>query len=113
MTVVEALPEILMSVQHCRNNEQALDQLLKDSGIEFITQACVTVIDERGLAYQRDGQDHRIDADTVVVAAGYSPNDDLYRELAGRVDVSLIGDAANPDSILAAVHQGFHVARSL
>ena len=46
MTVVEALPEILMSVQHCRNNEQALDQLLKDSGIEFITQACVTVIDE-------------------------------------------------------------------
>ena len=74
---------------------------------------CVTVIDERGLAYQRDGQDHRIDADTVVVAAGYSPNDDLYRELAGRVDVSLIGDAANPDSILAAVHQGFHVARSL
>ena len=75
--------------------------------------ACVTVIDERGLAYQRDGQDHRIDADTVVVAAGYSPNDDLYRELAGRVDVSLIGDAANPDSILAAVHQGFHVARSL
>lgn len=113
VTVVEALPEILMSVQHCRNNEQALDQLLKDSGIEFITQACVTGIDERGLAYQRDGQDHRIDADTVVVAAGYSPNDDLYRELAGRVDVSLIGDAANPDSILAAVHQGFHVARSL
>ena len=37
----------------------------------------------------------------------------LNRELAGRVDVSLIGDAANPDSILAAVHQGFHVARSL
>ena len=113
VTVVEALPEILMSVQHCRNNEQALDQLLKDSGIEFITQACVTGIDEQGLAYQRDGQDHRIAADTVVVAAGYSPNDDLYRELAGRVDVSLIGDAANPDSILAAVHQGFHVARSL
>jgi 2-enoate reductase len=113
VTVVETLPTILASVDHCRNNEQALHQLLEDSGIEFITDARITALDDDVVTYTKDGETHELKADTYVVAAGYTPNDQLYAELVDRVDVSLIGDAAKPDSILAAVHQGFHLARSV
>ncbi|WP_036923249.1 NAD(P)/FAD-dependent oxidoreductase [Propionicicella superfundia] len=113
VTVIETLPKILMSVEHCRNNELALAQLLEDSQIAFITDARVTDLGEEAVTYLKDGQTTSIEADTYVIAAGYTPNDGLYEQLAGRVDVSVIGDAVKPDSILKAVHQGFHLARSL
>ncbi len=113
VTVVEALPEILMTVDHCRNNEQALEQLLKDSEIEFITDARVSNIDPTGLTYTKDGAEHRLDADTIILAAGYTSNNELAHQLDGRVDVSVIGDAKVADSILTATHQGFHLARVL
>lgn len=113
VTVVEVLPSILQGVDHCRNNELALQQLLDDSGIEFVTDARVTGIEDGLVLYSKDGAGHELKADTVVLAAGYTPNDELYAQLAGKVDVSLVGDAATPDSILTAVHQGFHLARSV
>jgi 2-enoate reductase len=113
VTVLEALPKILMNVEQCRNNEQALHQLLEDSQIEFITDVRVTSICDDLLRYEKDGQPLELEADTYVIAAGYSTNDELFAQLVDRVDVSLIGDAAKPDNIRAAVHQGFHLARSL
>ena len=103
VTVLESLPKILMSVDHCRNNEQALDQLLQDCGIEFVTDAKVTNLGEDGVSYEQQGEHHEIPADTHVIAAGYTPNDELYAQLIHQVDVSMIGDAAKPDSILTAV----------
>lgn len=113
VTVIETLPEILMSVDHCRNNELALAQLLEDSHITFITDARVSEFGEDAVTYTKDGQSLQIEADTYVIAAGFRPNDALYNELVGKIDVSIIGDALKPDSILTAVHQGFHLARSL
>lgn len=113
VTVIESLPKILMSVDHCRNNEQALHQLLEDSHIEFITDAKVTNLGDQTATYEKDGQTHEIEADTYVIAAGFTPNNDLFGQLVSRVDVSIIGDAARADSIMTAVHQGFHLARSV
>ena len=113
VTVVESLPKILMSVEHCRNNELALAQLLEDSAIEFITDAAVSDIGTDHVTVQVDGATRTLEADTCVIATGYTPNDELFAQLVDRLDVSMIGDAANPDSILAAVHQGFHLARGL
>ncbi|WP_341728704.1 NAD(P)/FAD-dependent oxidoreductase [Brooklawnia sp.] len=113
VTVIELLPEILSGVDHCLNNRQALDQLLEDSEIEFITGARVGKIEEERVSYSKDGRAFEIEADTVVVAAGYVSNNELYDQLAEKVDVSIIGDAAKPDSILTAVSQGFQLARSL
>jgi 2-enoate reductase len=113
VTVLEAMPQILTNVEHCRNNEQALQQLLDDSQIEFITGVGVTSIGDDRITYEKDGQSHEVEADTYVIAAGYAANDDLYAHLVSRLDVAIIGDAAKPGSILAAVHQGFHLARSL
>lgn len=113
VTVLEALPQILMSVDHCRNNEQALDQLLTDAGIEFITDAHVERLGEEGITFTKDGQGQTIAADTFVLAAGYTSNNELFDQLVNSANVSMIGDAVEADSILTAVNQGFHLARNI
>ncbi|MDN4471923.1 NAD(P)/FAD-dependent oxidoreductase [Demequina zhanjiangensis] len=113
VTVVEMEDKILATVTHCRNNELALAQLLEDSEIDFVTDARVTQIADDGLTYSKGGAETTIDADTVVIAAGYTPNDELRMALEGKVDVSVIGDAVEADSILSAVHGGFQLARTL
>lgn len=114
VTVVEMLPERLMTVAHCRNNEQALDHLLDvESDIEFITDAKVLEFGEDQVRYEKDGKEAAIEADTYIIASGYTSNNSLYDQLAEHVDVDVIGDAVKADSILTAVHQGFHIARSV
>lgn len=113
VTVIEMLPERLMTVTHCRNNEQALDQLLEDTQIQFITNARVHEFGEDVVTYEQDGVTKQIQADTYIIASGYFPNDELYDQLIGAVDVEKVGDVAGPDSILTAVHGGFHIARSI
>ncbi|WP_084125584.1 FAD-dependent oxidoreductase [Demequina sp. NBRC 110054] len=113
VTVVEMEEKILATVEHCRNNELALAQLLEDSDLEFVTGARVAQIADDGLTYSKDGAETTIDADTVVIAAGYTPNDELLARLEGKIDVSVIGDAVEADSILSAVHGGFQLARTL
>lgn len=113
VTVVEMEEKILATVEHCRNNELALAQLLEDSELEFVTGARVAQIADDGLTYTKDGETVSIDADTIVIAAGYTPNDELLAQLEGKVDVSVIGDAVEADSILSAVHGGFQLARAI
>ncbi|MDN4483577.1 NAD(P)/FAD-dependent oxidoreductase [Demequina lignilytica] len=113
VTVVEMEETILATVEHCRNNELALAQLLEDSDLEFVTGARVTQITDDGLTYSTNDAEVTIDADTVVIAAGYRPNDELLAQLEGKVDVSVIGDAVEADSILSAVHGGFQLARAI
>ena len=113
VTVLEMLPEPLMTVEHCRNNEQALNQLLEDTEVKFITSAKVTNFGEDAITYEQDGETKVLAADTYIIASGYTPNDSLYDQLIADVDVSMVGDVAGPDSILTAVHGGFHIARAL
>jgi 2-enoate reductase len=113
VTVIESMTDILMTVEHCRNNEQALAQLLADADIDFITDARVTELGDTAVSYSQAGNDGTVEADTYIIAVGYTPNDELLAELRGKVEVEVIGDARQPDSILAAVHGGFEVARNL
>ncbi|WP_082092219.1 NAD(P)/FAD-dependent oxidoreductase [Demequina pelophila] len=113
VTVIEAADTILATVEHCRNNELALEQLLEDSQIEFITGARVNEFGADAVTYEQAGEVRSLEADTFIIATGYTPNDELLAQLEGKVDVSVIGDAVEADSILSAVHGGFQLARSI
>lgn len=114
VTVIELLPERLMTVSHCRNNEQALADLLDvQSDIDFITNAKVVEFGEDELTYELDGEQKTLQADTYIIASGYTSNNEVYDQLVPYVDVEIIGDAVEADSILTAVHQGFHIARNI
>ncbi len=113
VTIIEMLDDILLTADHCLNNDQALRQLLKDRNIKIITGAKVTNISDEQLVYQVKDGEKSIQADTYIIAVGYKANDELFDQLNGKIDIDKIGDAVKPDKILTAVHQGFHMARNI
>lgn len=110
VTIIEMLDDILVTAEHCLNNDQALRQLLKDRNINIITGAKVTNIGDDQLDYVEKDEQKSVHADTYIIAAGYKANDELFDQLNGKVDIDKLGDAVNPDKIITAVHQGFHMA---
>ena len=91
-------------------------QELKDAGVNELTEVKVKEVkngngNDRGVVYEKDGQEHFIKADTVVVAVGYSPNNGLLRQIEGKFpETHSIGDCVKVRTALEAVHEGFQVA---
>ena len=93
---------------------------LKDAGIKEITEVKVKEIinnhdengqNNRGVAYEKDGQEHFINADTVIIAVGYSSNNELQKQLEGKfAETYFIGDCVRVRTALEAIHEGFEVA---
>jgi NADH dehydrogenase len=116
---------------------------LADLGVTVLEGARVTDIDERGVTYEADGESKRIDARTVVWAAGVHPValvDSLARvtgaetDRSGRIkvgpdltipghpEISVVGDVACLDApggkplpglATVAIQQAHHVARGI
>lgn len=92
----------------------ALLNRLRSKGVTMITSVSYQEINDRGVVLTREGERDTVEADTVVLAAGASPNNELYRALEGKVqELYLIGDAVEPRSILEAVAEGARVGRAL
>lgn len=113
VTLIEMLPEILMTTSHCKNNDQALRQLIEDCKIKIVTGAKVLRFENNKVFYEHEGKEKSIEADTVAIAAGYRSNTQLYDALCDKVDCALVGDAETPDNILTAVHHGFNSVRCI
>ena len=88
---------------------------LHSKGVTMLTEVSYQEINDRGVVLTtREGERRTIEADTVVLAAGARPKDELYRALEGKVDeLYLIGDAVEPRNILDAVADGARVGRAL
>ncbi len=113
VTIIEMLDDILVMADHCKNNDQALRQLVTDREIAIVSKARVTNIADTAVEYIQDEVQKSVVADTIIIAAGLVPNDELYDQLQEKIDIEKIGDAVYPDKILTAVHTGFHVARNI
>lgn len=88
---------------------------MRESGIAFITGATVKEIGENAVAYRDgEGRERSVEADEVVIAAGYRPDRSLLEALDGiGIRVVPVGDANSPRRIRDAIHEGFHAARRL
>ncbi len=93
---------------------------IKDAGVREITEVKVKEIISKpgkngngntGVVYEKDGQEHFIAADTVIIAVGYSSNNDLQRQIDGKFpETYFIGDCVKVRTALEAIHEGFEVA---
>lgn len=112
VTIVEMLPDILYSAEHCLNNDQHLKDMVKQRGVKVVANAKVTNIAPDSITYEKDGQQFTLTCDTVFNAAGFRANNSLEEALEEICDdVSIIGDAIAPRKILTAVHEGYHAIR--
>jgi 2-enoate reductase len=75
-------------------------KIVTDMQVEEIRDKSVVAIDKR---WQR----HEFEADTVILALGYTPNRTLYEALKGKIaELYAIGDAVKAKNIMGAVHDG-------
>jgi len=93
----------------------ALLSRLRSKGVTMLTEVHYDEINDRGVVLTtKEGERRTVEADTVVLAAGVNPNNELYDALKGKVEeLYLIGDAVEPRSIREAVAEGANVGRAL
>ena len=110
--LIEMLDDVLLTANHCKNNDQSLRHILSDRSICVIASARVIKIDETGVSYEKDSVISKIACNTVIIAAGYKSNNALVDELEDKIkDLSVVGDATEPRKIMTAIHEGYHSIR--
>lgn len=114
VTIIEMLDDILAGSEHCLNNDQALRNIIHESEVRIIAGAKATEIRSSSLTYEKDNNVETIPCDSVIIAAGFKPNNSLEGELAGKVkSLTVVGDAESPRKIINAIHEGYHAVRCM
>lgn len=95
----------------------ALRRMILQSGANILTEVKIEEITDSGVNYvDKDGKKGNVEADTVILALGRTPNKELAEELAPFVINELegelieIGDCVKPLDQLNAIHDGFYAA---
>jgi len=87
---------------------------LKQEGIFLHTRATVTEITEKGVKVSQDGKEAMVEADAVVLAAGYRATPGKTEPFKGMAkEVYFVGDCVQARTIKEAVHEGFEAGRKI
>jgi len=113
VTVLEMLPAIARDIGMARRG--FLRRVLGMYGVNIITEARVTAITDEGVRFvDKEGKTQTVPADTVVLAVGTQPVNEIYQRLQGRVpELHLIGDAKQPRKAMDAVHEAAALAKEI
>jgi len=83
---------------------------LRRLGVRIMTNTKALAIREDGLEVEKADGESFIEADSVVLAVGSAPNNDLSEELNGLVpELHVIGDANKPRNALDAIREGLMI----
>jgi 2,4-dienoyl-CoA reductase (NADPH2) len=112
VTLVEMLPKVCRDVGI--STRWTLLQDLRNLGIEMIRNAPARRIEADGVVVEVDGEERKLPADVVIIAAGTCPVNDLYEELKDSgPEVFLIGDAREARKAFEAIREGLETALSI
>ena len=83
-------------------------------GVDMISELDYEKITDDGLAIIKDGEHKLIPADTIVLAAGGEPDDDLYKALEGKMsELYCIGNSKEVRNCLVSVYEGAETGRAI
>jgi len=113
VTIIEMLPRVLNDMVHVHANREMLLKMLQESDITILTNIALDEVTESGVrVVDKNFNKREIPADSVIVATGLTPQDNLYQVLWEKVDqVYHIGDCVTPGRIMDAVWQAYGKAR--
>jgi 2,4-dienoyl-CoA reductase-like NADH-dependent reductase (Old Yellow Enzyme family)/pyruvate/2-oxoglutarate dehydrogenase complex dihydrolipoamide dehydrogenase (E3) component len=113
VTIIEQLSATELAHGAYTSNRDDILFRLRRAGIEIITEHFVREIkDTKVIAVGNNGDEYSLEADKIVVALGATPARELADNLEGEVsEIYIIGDAAEPRDIGAAIYDGAVVAR--
>ncbi|ELR8728737.1 oxidoreductase [Vibrio vulnificus] len=117
VTLVEAANDIIGGPHGtCFANYQMLKELLVKEQVNVLTSTSLKAITDTGIEAENAQGTFTLNAEHVVLALGYKADDHLNETLANELDVDEvfnIGDSQQARTIMAAIWDGYEVARSL
>ena len=113
VTVAEMMGGLALDLEN--RSRVALLQLLKERKVDTFTNWKMEAIGDRA-AHLSDGKGNKkeIPADSVILALGLTPNQELLEPLTRNFpEVRVIGDCLEPRKIYQAIHEGAFVGRTI
>jgi len=111
VTVLEMLDRLVADYE--RVNRWVLIQRLGKAGARMETGVKVIEITEKGVSASRNGEVEFFPAQSVVLALGLRPRNELFRQLKGDFALHAIGDCVQAEKIAQALKNAFLLAREL
>ena len=111
--IIEAMKEVMM--KDAGAGRASIVQRMMKKPIDMVTSATLTRVDKDNIYYEQNGVEHCIsDADTLIYAVGYRPNNSLQAKLeeAG-IKVHVCGDASSVGTLREAISTGYEVSRKI
>lgn len=105
--------EILESVMRHVFSTSRMYLLKKFSDSEILTNTKVLEVKDEGMVIEdKYGKRNILEADTIVIAAGFQSNRGLYESIKDRCpEIYAIGDCIEPRKVIDAIWEGFRIAR--
>jgi 2-enoate reductase len=115
VTIVEESSETATTPYITLPRRLALQGYLEEEKVGILTESRVKEITDGGVVIvDRENIEKTIAGDTVIIALGGTPDNDLARRLEGNVsNLHQIGDCVESGSIMSAIHQAALVARQV
>lgn len=112
VTIVESMPKLLaVNGPLCTANHEMLERLVPYKGVKVKTSVSAKSY-QNGELELTSGE--KIQCDSVVLAVGYHPDNELYQAIEHNVDnVYLLGDAREVSNIMYAIWDAYEIASHL
>jgi 2,4-dienoyl-CoA reductase-like NADH-dependent reductase (Old Yellow Enzyme family)/thioredoxin reductase len=90
-------------------------QTLQAYNTPIFTKVKLEEITEKGvIVITKEGEKRTFEADTIMLALGAKPKNDLYKKLEGKVpEIHVIGDCSKPFGIMEAIQDGAKIGRNI
>jgi thioredoxin reductase len=85
---------------------------LREKGVQILTSTKAIRFEKEGLWVEDSQGTRKLEGfDSIVLALGLTPNDEILKSLEGKVpEVYVIGDASKPREVMEALLEGEEVA---
>ena len=108
VTILEMLHDLAMDMGPLAR--KVLMGRLREMNVGIHTNTTAQEITDRGVLGRTDDKIIRFDAESVIIATGYRSNDEMAKQLAGKItELYVIGDCSQPRKVHDAIQEGFRV----
>jgi len=104
--IVEELAEVALDVE--QETKKALFEGLAEHGVKSSPDSRLEEVIDGGVVIYKNGKKQQLKGDSIVVALGFEPRDNLIPEVKQlNIPVYTVGDCVAPRRIYDAIHEGF------
>ena len=86
---------------------------IKKSNIKILNKITYQEIKKDSVVIEKNGEKMIIPADTVVIAGGLLPDNELIKAIKDKIPTQAVGDCIEPRKIEDAIHEGFKAALNI